>query len=99
MLVTGSTIVQGHLTLAGVKGDLAKALVGMTWSDAALTLAQVINLAGINEAIKRGAIATYSINGRNVSASLSVLNAAAELCNRMAKLGGTRGPVSLGIEL
>lgn len=76
MAALGPTISTEDLALAGIKGDLAAALLGLTWSEAKAKLSAIIGLSAGNEAFRRGAVASYTMNGRTVTASLDQLKAA-----------------------
>lgn len=99
MAALGSTISREDLALAGMKGDLAAALLGLTWSDAKAKLSAILALTAGNEALKRGAVTSYTVNGRTVTASLDQLKAALELVRQgLAYASRTGGIQSIPFE-
>lgn len=99
MAALGPTISGEDLTLAGIDGDLAAALINLTWSEAKAKLSAVIGLSAGNEAFRRGAVASYTMNGRTVTASLDQLKAALSVVRTgLAYASRTGGISALPVE-
>jgi hypothetical protein len=99
MTILGPTISAEDLSLAGTASDLAVALQGLTWGEAKAKLSAVIALSAGNEALQRGAIASYTMNGRSVTANLSQLKQALDVVRAgLAYVGRTGGITALPVE-
>lgn len=99
MAAIGSTITSEDLTLAGVQGDLAVALAGLTWAEARAKLTVVLALAAGNEGLRQGGVASYTFGGRTVQTSLAQF----ETAMRAVKVGleaasSTGGIIPLPLE-
>lgn len=101
MAALGSTISAEDLALAGITGDLAAALLNLTWSEAKAKLSAIIGLCAGNEAFRRGAVASYTINGRTVASSLDQLKAALDVVRHGLRYASPAncGPIQMGVEL
>ncbi len=100
MAALGATITSEVLALAGIKTDLAAALLGLTWAEARDMLTVVITLSAGNESLRRGAVSSYTINGRSVNVDLAQMKAALEVVRtglNFSTSGG--GPVTMGVRL
>lgn len=99
MTVLGSLISTEDVALAGMTGDLATALIGLTWSEAKAKLSAIIALSAGNEALRRGAIASYTMNGRSVNVSMDQLKQALAVVRAgLAYASRTGGISSLPVE-
>lgn len=99
MAALGPTITAEDLTLAGITGTLNTALLGLTWTEAKAKLSAIIGLTAGNEAIQRGAVATYTVNGRSVTASLQQIKTALEAVrSALANAEPTGGLTFLPVE-
>jgi len=95
MTVLGLTISSEDLSLAGMNGDLANALLGLTWTEAKSKLSAIIALTAGNEALQRGAIASYTMNGRSVTANLAQLKQALDVVRAGFAYVGRTGGISI----
>lgn len=99
MAALGATVTVEDLNLAGVESEIAKAIVGLTWVEAKAKLSAIVGLAAGNEALVRGAVSSFTVNGRSVTASLSQLKQALETVRvALAYASSTGGISSMPIE-
>jgi hypothetical protein len=94
MAALGATITAEDLSLAGMTGDLANALAGLTWVEAKAKLSAIIALAAGNEAIQRGAITSYTVAGRTITATLAQLKQALEVVRAGLAYASRTGGIS-----
>jgi hypothetical protein len=94
MAALSSTIQAEDLALAGVTGSLAAALLGLTWIEAKAKLSVILGLAAGNEALSRGAVVSYTINGRTVSASMAMIEGALKAIRTALSFATPTGGIS-----
>jgi hypothetical protein len=100
MAAIGATVSAEDLSLAGITGDMATALVGLTWSEARTKLAVIVSLVSANTAISRDGVQSYSINGKTVTASIQQLKDALAVVNAgLSLVGNGGGPLFIGVDL
>jgi hypothetical protein len=99
MAALGLIITSEVLALAGIKTDLAAALLGLTWAEARDMLTAIITLSAGNEALRRGSVVSYTINGRSISSDIAQLKAALEVVRTGLSFTATGGPITMGVRL
>ena len=99
MAALGTTISAEDLALAGITGDLAAAITGLTWVEAKAKLSAVIALAAGNETLVRGGVTTISLNARTLSVNLEQLRKGLEAVRvGLSYAASTGGITALPIE-
>jgi hypothetical protein len=99
MAALSATITSEVLALAGIKTDLAAALLGLTWAEARDMLVAILTLTAGNEALRRGSVASYTLNGRSITSDIAQLKQALEVVRTGLTFSSTGGPVTMGVRL
>lgn len=101
MSAIGTLVDAETLALAGITGDMAAALVGLTWREAKEKLSVVLGLAAGNQGLRRGGTTGYTINGRSVNISIEELTKTINAVRTALAYASpaNAGPIALGVEL
>jgi hypothetical protein len=100
MAALGTTISAQELALAGITGALSTALLGLTWLEAKELLTVVLVLSGANSSLDRAGVQSYSINGKQITASMQQLKDALAMVNAgLSMLGSGGGPIMMAVDL